>query len=70
MTRFLSKREVKALTTYSSTHIQRLEDAGQFPKRMRLGTGRYCRVAWVETEVHGWMEAQISKRDKATQTAP
>lgn len=62
--RFLSKKEVKALTLYSDAHRARLEDAGSFPRRVRLGEGRYCRVGYVESEVHEWMQQQISKRDK------
>ena len=62
--KFLSKKEVKAKTLYSDAHRARLEDAGLFPKRVRLGIGRYCRVGYVETEVDEWIEQQISKRDK------
>ena len=61
--RFLSKREVKALTLYSDAHRARLEAAGQFPKRVRLGYGRYARVGYVEAEVHEWMNAKIAQRD-------
>ena len=70
MTRFLSKKEVKVLTTYSFTQIARLEEQGTFPKRLRLGKGRYSRVVWVYEEVMTWMEAKVSERDKATLTAP
>ena len=34
--RLLSKKQVKALVLYSFAHIDRLEKAGQFPKRVRL----------------------------------
>ena len=68
--RFLSKREVKALTLYSDAHRARLEQAGSFPKRVRLGEGRYCRVGYVEAEVLEWMQAQISKRDRPAKTSP
>ena len=60
--RFLSKREVKALTLYSDAHRSRLEVAGTFPRRVRLGTGRYCRVGYVESEVIEWIKLQISRR--------
>ena len=63
--RFLSKREVKALTLYSDAHRARLEVSGQFPKRVRLGHGRYARVGYVESEVHEWIKAKIASRDKA-----
>ena len=68
--RFLSKKEVKALTLYSDAHRTRLEDAGRFPKRVRLGIGRYCRVGYVESEVIEWIQAQIAKRDRPNETPP
>ncbi len=68
--RFLSKKDVKALTLYSDAHRARLEQAGSFPKRVRFGIGRYCRVGYVEAEVLEWMQAQISKRDRPTKTSP
>ncbi|MDA7430277.1 AlpA family phage regulatory protein [Primorskyibacter aestuariivivens] len=45
--RILSKRQVKELVLYSPQHT-RLEKAGQFPKRVQLGSNR---VGWVEDEV-------------------
>ncbi len=63
--RFLSKKETKRLTLYSDAHRARLEKAGQFPKRVRLGAGRYARVGYVETEVLEWMEKRVADRDKA-----
>ncbi len=59
--KFLSKKAVRALVLYSYAHIARLEKAGKFPKRVRLGP---CRVGWVEQEVHDWMKARIAERDK------
>jgi len=38
--KLLSKRQVREKVIYSPAHIARLEAAGQFPKRVRLGTGR------------------------------
>ena len=46
--RILSKREVKGLVLYSRQHVARLEKAGLFPKRVKLGPNR---VGWVESEV-------------------
>ena len=68
--RFLSKKEVKTLVSYSFTQMGRLEQASQFPRRLRLGVGRYCRVVYLESEVLTWMEAQLSKRDKGSLTTP
>ena len=68
--RFLSKKEVKALTLYSDAHRARLEEAGQFPRRVRLGNGRYARVGYVESEIVEWMQAKIALRDEARETSP
>jgi prophage regulatory protein len=66
MMRFVSKKELRQLVLYSPQHIQRLEDAGKFPKRVRLGTGPRCRVGWVEQEVEDWLKGRIHLRDKPT----
>lgn len=60
--RLLSKRQVKDLVLYSFAHIDRLEAAGQFPKRVRLGNGPRCRVGWIESEVLGWLKDKIDRR--------
>ncbi len=61
--RLLSKKQVREMVLYSPQHIQRLEDAGKFPKRVRLGQGR---VGWVEEEVLEWLKARIAARDNPT----
>lgn len=48
---------------YSFAHIARLEAAGEFPKRVKLGA---CRVAWVYEEVMTWIEERVAARVKAT----
>ena len=58
--RLLSKKQVREIVLYSPQHVARLEAAGQFPKRVRLGAGR---VGWVDTEVHDWLAARIAQRD-------
>jgi prophage regulatory protein len=58
--KLLSKKSVRELVTYSFAHTARLEAAGQFPKRVRLGTGR---VAYVEGEILDWIAARIRDRD-------
>src|SRR5665213_764404 len=67
MTRKLvSKKELKSVygVPYSFAHIARLEVAGQFPKRIRLGA---CRVAWIAEEVDDWIDERIANR---AQTSP
>ena len=63
--RMLSKRQVKELVLYSPQHIARLELAGQFPKRVKLGNSR---VGWIEAEVLEWLQIRIDARDATTDT--
>ncbi|WP_428150932.1 helix-turn-helix transcriptional regulator [Brevundimonas sp.] len=59
----LSKQQVRDKVLYSPAHIARLEAAGQFPKRIRLGTHR---VGWIEAEVENWIHQRILERDSHT----
>lgn len=61
--RFLSKKQVKELVTYSLAHTARLEAEGRFPKRVPIGRGR---VAYVESEVQDWMASRVAARDEHT----
>ena len=70
MMRLVSKRELRQLVLYSPQHIQRLEDAGRFPTRVRLGNGPRSRVGWVEQEVQDWLKERIQRRDKPTDYSP
>ena len=58
----VSKKELKTVCgiPYSPQHIARLEAAGTFPKRIRLGQNR---VAWLLSEVEEWLNARIANRD-------
>ncbi|WP_323767723.1 MULTISPECIES: AlpA family phage regulatory protein [Roseobacteraceae] len=58
--RILSKRQVKELVLYSPQHIARLETAGKFPMRVKLGPNR---VGWVEEEVLEWLEVRLARRE-------
>ena len=63
--RIISKRELKELVLYSPQHIARLENAGLFPKRVRLGPNR---VGWVLDEVLAWLDERLANRDDPTGT--
>ncbi len=63
--RILSKRELRELVLYSPQHIARLEKAGQFPKRIKLGQAR---VGWIESEVLDWLQERIDSRDELADT--
>lgn len=58
--RMLSKRQLKELVLYSPQHIARLEKAGLFPLRVKLGPNR---VGWVEEEVLGWLQKRLDCRE-------
>ena len=60
--KLVNKKELKSVfgVPYSFAHIARLEAAGQFPKRVRLGA---CRVAWVSEEVQVWIDERVASRD-------
>ena len=62
--KLVSKKELTTLLgiPYSPQHIARLEAAGTFPKRLRLGQ---CRVAWVLAGVEAWIEARLAERDSS-----
>lgn len=59
--KMLSKRQVTEMVLYSPQHIARLEAAGKFPQRVKLG---HNRVGWVESEVQDWIKARIDARDQ------
>ncbi|MGA7325910.1 MAG: AlpA family phage regulatory protein [Rhodomicrobium sp.] len=59
----LSKRQLRELVLYSPAHIQRLEKAGRFPKRVKLGPYRSSRVGWVESEVLTWLSKWLEERN-------
>ena len=55
----IDKRELTRLVKYSPQHIARLEKAGQFPKRIRLGQNR---VAWLLSEIEEWIDERLQRR--------
>lgn len=60
--RLLSMKDVQKLTSYSRTHIARLEKVGKFPRRVRLSPHPRGRMAFVEREVNEWIDKHISDR--------
>ena len=67
MIRFLRQRQVIERVGYSPMHIWRLEKAGKFPRRVKLGPNS---VGWVSTEIDAWIEARIAERDAANAVSP
>ena len=52
-------KTLKTMVPYARYSIWRLEQAGEFPKRVQLGK---CRVAWVLSEVEAWIEERMNRR--------
>lgn len=62
MIRFLLPPDLPSLgIRYSAVHLNRLEKAGQFPRRIRIGGNR---VGWIAEEVEAWMEEKIKARNQ------
>lgn len=59
LNRVLRKPEVQYTTGLSDPTIWRLERAGKFPKRLRLG-GNSC--GWLESEIKDWLDARAADR--------
>lgn len=62
--KLVTKKELRSIygVPYSVQHIARLERAGRFPKRIKLGQ---CRVAWLAEEVEAWIEERVANRNTA-----
>ena len=58
---FLTIKEVRQRVTLSKTHIYRLIRAGLFPVPVPLGPHR---TAFVESEVHDWMQGRVRARER------
>ncbi len=44
---------------YSRQHLDRLEKAGKFPRRIKLTPNG--RVGWVQSEIHDWLKDRIKQ---------
>ncbi len=60
--RIVSAKERRQFVPYSDMHIWRLEQAGRFPKRIRLGENR---VGWSLRELQEWIAARKAEREAA-----
>jgi prophage regulatory protein len=50
---------LKEIVPYARQHIARLEAAGKFPLRVKLGP---CRVCWMLDEIEAWLRERIDNR--------
>jgi prophage regulatory protein len=65
--KLLRIREVMEITCLSRMTIYRMEKAGGFPRRRRLGTNS---VAWIESDVNTWIESRPPIATTALRQAP
>lgn len=56
----LSRTEVREITPASDMTLWRWEQAGLFPKRIKLGKRR---IGWSLSEVQDWIEARKQERN-------
>ena len=58
--RFLRYDDLKSYgITFSRVHVDRLQKAGQFPKKIKLGSNT---AAYLESELMAWVEARCAER--------
>lgn len=66
--RLVTKKELKEYgVPYSFVHLKRMEEAGQFPKRIQLSQNR---VAYYLHEVEEWVAARAALRQPASVQTP
>ena len=57
--KLLTLKQVMAIVPYSQTHLWRLERAGSFPRRIKLGPNR---VGWFAEEIEAWVQDKAQHR--------
>lgn len=55
---FIRLREVKRITTLSSSTIYEKIKTGDFPGQIKLGP---CTAAWIKSEVQAWAKDQVAR---------
>jgi prophage regulatory protein len=60
--KILRKPELRKMVALSDPTIWRLERAGKFPKRVRLGE-KSC--GWLRSEILAWIEGKAAERGAA-----
>ena len=56
--RFSELHKLKGIP-FSRMHIDRLEKAGNFPRRFKIGVNSVC---WSEKEIDEWLEQRAAER--------
>lgn len=60
--RIIRKPELLIILGLSDPTVYRMEKAGKFPKRLRLGGNS---VGWLQSEVDGWIAERAAARSEA-----
>lgn len=60
--RIIRKPELLSILGLSDPTVYRMEKAGKFPKRLRLG-GNSC--GWLQSEVEGWIAERAAARSES-----
>jgi prophage regulatory protein len=63
--KLVTAKELSAKIPYSAVHVWRLEQKGEFPRRVHLGCNR---VAWLEAEILEWLARKLAEREAAVLT--
>jgi prophage regulatory protein len=58
--KLVTAKELSAKIPYSAVHVWRLEQKGEFPRRIHLGGNR---VAWLEAEIIEWLARKLAERE-------
>lgn len=58
--RIITRKELRLLVPYTPQHILRLENDGEFPRRVPIGKNR---VGWRLVEIEEWLRTRIARRD-------
>lgn len=67
MRRLLSHADLLARgVSHTTTHLARLEKAGRWPKRIKLG---HRSIAWYEDEIDAEIEKRAAERDRSKPAA-
>jgi len=59
--KLLRPKDAATKVGLSRMHLYRLERAGRFPRRVRLGVAS---VGWLEHEVDSWIAERAAERDQ------
>ncbi len=52
----ITQKELRILVPYTPQHVRRLEKAGKFPRRIKLGQNR---VGWRLVDIEAWVTARM-----------